>query len=143
MSYSTRWQELFGPLEGDARMALASTAPAPAPPAGGTGPGNLQHTGGPWTSAAGTAGDLHISTETSRAALGPGHEGVTAAGAGLTAVAALARVRKSWEDRLAAVRDECDGLEGALHKVAKEMGETDIQVRDSFAGVGAKSKDRR
>ncbi|MFD5324182.1 hypothetical protein [Streptomyces sp. NPDC127092] len=139
MSYSQRWQEVFGPLEGDARMTLASTAPEP----GASGPGNLKHTGGPWTSAAGTAGELRTSSETSRTTLGPGHEGVTTGGAGLTAVAALAAVRTSWEERLAAVRDECDALQGALQKVAKEMGETDIGVRNEFAKVHGKPEDKR
>lgn len=138
MNYSERWQELFGQLDGGAAMTLASTAPGPGAPGG---QGNLKHTGGPWTSAAGTAGELRISTETSRTALGPGHEGVTAGGAGLTAVAALAAVRTSWEERLTAVRDECDALQGALHKVAKEMGETDIGVRDEFAKVHGKPQE--
>ncbi|XIE80310.1 hypothetical protein AB6O49_24845 [Streptomyces sp. SBR177] len=73
MSYSQRWQEVFGPLEGGDRMTLASTAPEPG--VGSNGAGGLKHTGGPWTSAAGTARDLRTSSETSRTVLGPGHEG--------------------------------------------------------------------
>lgn len=131
VSYSQRWEEVFGPLEGGARMTLASTAPEP----GASGSGSLNHSGGPWTSASGTAGELRTSAETSRSALGPGHEGVAAGGAGLTAVAALAGVRTSWEERLTALRDECDSLRGALLTVAKDMGETDAGIKNSFAKV--------
>ncbi|WP_327418632.1 hypothetical protein [Streptomyces sp. NBC_01233] len=42
------------------------------------------HSKGPWTSASGTAGDLRTSTETSRSALGPGHEGALVLTAGGT-----------------------------------------------------------
>ncbi|MFF5974574.1 hypothetical protein ACFY7C_23940 [Streptomyces sp. NPDC012769] len=101
-------------------------------PSGGA--GELRRSGGPWTRASATAGALGTSTETARSALGRGHEGVAAGGAGLTAVAALAGLRKSWEERLAAVRDECEALRGALLTVAREMGETDTAVGNSFAG---------
>ncbi len=117
-------------------MRLASTASAPGAGAGG-GTGTLKHHGGPWTSASGTADDLRTSTETSRALLGPGHEGIAAGAAGLGSVAALKGVLTSWEDRLRAVRDECDRLGGALLAVAKEMGETEIAVDKSFGPVGA------
>ncbi|MFF2571950.1 hypothetical protein ACIRQF_17905 [Streptomyces sp. NPDC101191] len=139
MNYSERWQEIFGPPAGGATMTLASTAPE----SGASGSADLQHSGGPWTSASGTAGELRTSTETSRSALGPGHEGVTTGGAGLGAVAALAGVRKSWEDRLTAVRDECEALRGNLLTVAKEMGETDTGVRNSFAGVARRPEGDR
>ncbi|MFC7974991.1 hypothetical protein ACFUT3_07110 [Streptomyces cinereoruber] len=139
MSYSERWQELFGPIDGGTAggpsMRLASTASAPAGgPGGGT--GTLKHHGGPWTSASGTADDLRTSTETSRAALGPGHEGIETGGAGLGSVVALRGVLTSWEDRLRAVRDECDRLGGSLLTVAKEMGETDTAIEKSFGSVG-------
>jgi hypothetical protein len=129
MPYSERWQELFGPSESGAptRMTLASATLS--------GPGNLKHSGGPWTSASGTSGELRTSTEKSRAALRPGHEGVSAGAAGLASVASLTGVLTSWEDRLRAVRDECDQLEGALLKVAKEMGETETAIEKSFKGV--------
>ncbi|MBT2438759.1 hypothetical protein J7E93_01180 [Streptomyces sp. ISL-36] len=137
MSYSERWQELFRPQEeavivGGARMTLASTA---SQGGSGTGAGNLKHSGGPWTSASGTSGELRTSTEKSRAALRPGHEGVSAGAAGFASVASLTSVLKSWEDRLAAVRDECDQLEGTLLKVAKEMGETEVAIEKSFKAV--------
>ncbi|MFF7443382.1 hypothetical protein [Streptomyces sp. NPDC008122] len=134
MSYSERWQELFGPTDGGAAvMSLASTAPEPG--TGGGGNGKLKHSGGPWTSASGTAGDLRTSTETSRAALGPGHDGIEAGAAGLTSVAALTSVLTSWEDRLSAVRDECEQLKGSLLSVAKEMGETEVAIERSFKGA--------
>lgn len=130
MSYSERWQELFGPTDGGPAMTLASAAPG----TGGGGTGGLEHSNGPWTSASGTAGDLRTSTETSRSALGSGHEGVVSAGAGLSSVAALQGVLTSWEERLQAVRDECEQLKGSLLTVAKEMGETDAGVGSSFKG---------
>ncbi|MFF4169192.1 hypothetical protein [Streptomyces sp. NPDC001744] len=144
MSLSERWQELFGPVDGEAAvMNLASAAPEP-----GTGGGandRLKHDGGPWTSASATAGDLRTGTETSRAALGPAHEGVEAGAVGLTSVAALKSVRTSWEERLRAVRDECERLEGALLAVAGQMGETETAIEKSFKGVhgGAGTGGRR
>ncbi|GAA3931458.1 hypothetical protein GCM10022244_45360 [Streptomyces gulbargensis] len=143
MSYSERWQELFGPADGGPATRLASAVPGPG---GGGGSGRLRHSGGPWTGAAGTAGDLRTSTETSRTALGRGHEGVAAGAAGLTSVAALTGVLTSWEERLRAVRDECEQLKGALLTVAKEMGETETAIERSFQGVGGpaeKAGDRR
>ncbi|MFG2335287.1 hypothetical protein [Streptomyces yangpuensis] len=145
MSYSERWQELFGPADDGPAMRLASAAPDPGTGGGGGGTGNLQHTKGPWTSASGTAGDLRTNTETSRSALGPGHEGVEAGAAGLSSVAALKSVLTSWEERLQSVRDECEQLKGTLLKVAKEMGETDAAVDASFKGVdgGSKADEKR
>ncbi|MGW6981473.1 hypothetical protein ACWGE1_18815 [Streptomyces sp. NPDC054932] len=138
MVYSERWQELFGPIDGGPAMRLASAAPDPG--GGGGGTGNLQHSNGPWTSASGTAGDLRTNTETSRSALGPGHEGIEAGAAGLSSVAALKSVLTSWEERLQAVRDECEHLKGSLLTVAKEMGETDNATGASFKGVDGAAK---
>lgn len=143
MSYSERWQELFGPPDGGPATRLASTVPGPR---SGSGNGNLRHSGGPWTGAAGTAGDLRASVETSRSALGTGHEGVVPGAVGLTSVTALRTVLTSWEERLRAVRDECEQLKGALLTVAKEMGETETAIERSFQGVGGpaeKAGDRR
>ncbi|MEU1174198.1 hypothetical protein [Streptomyces microflavus] len=133
MSQSERWHEMFGPVGEEPAMRLASAASDPG--AGGGGTGALRHSKGPWTSAAGTAGDLRTRTETSRSALGRGHEGVEAGAAGLSSVTALKGVLRSWEDRLQGVRDECDQLKGALLGVAKEMGETETAVERSFKGV--------
>ncbi|MEU4358254.1 hypothetical protein ACFYNW_28080 [Streptomyces virginiae] len=146
MSYSERWQELFGPMDGGPAMKLASTAPdSGGGGGGGGGAPDLKHSKGPWTSASSTAGDLRTSTETSRAALGPGHEGVDTGAAGLSSVAALKSVLTSWEERLQSVRDECEQLKGTLLKVAKEMGETDAAIETSFKGVdgGSKADEKR
>ncbi|GAA3390587.1 hypothetical protein [Streptomyces roseoviridis] len=113
MSHAVRWQQLSGPTGGAAE---------------------LKHSGGPWTRASATAAEIRTSAETSRSVLGRGHEGIAAGGAGLSAVAALAGLRESWEERLTAVRDECEALRGTLLTVAKEMGETDTAVGNSFAG---------
>lgn len=154
VSYSAGWQELFdlttfpgqgAPSAGEARMSLASVASTkPDTPAGtpGAGAGRLKHSGGPWTSASGTAGVMRTSTEKSRSGLRPGHEGVASGAAGFTSVASLKSVLTSWEERLTAVRDECDHLEGALLKVAKEMGETETGVEKSFKAV-PKTGERR
>ncbi|MDT9680523.1 hypothetical protein RND61_00245 [Streptomyces sp. TRM76323] len=139
MEYSQRWQQMFGlpPDDGaDARLELASAA-ADGGGGGTSGQGRLKHTDGPWGRASGTAAELSTSTEKSRSALGPGHDGISTGAAGLASVASLKSVLKSWEDRLAAVRDECDHLEGALRKVAVEMGETDVAVKDTIAPVKA------
>ncbi|MFF9010472.1 hypothetical protein [Streptomyces goshikiensis] len=143
MSYSERWQELFGPADGGPALRLASAAPDSG--SGGGGAGDLEHSHGPWTSASSTAGDLHTSTETSRSSLGPGHEGIEAGAAGLSSVAALKSVLTSWDERLQAVRDECKQLKGTLLTVAKEMGETDTAIETSFKGVtgGAKAEGQR
>ncbi|WP_051836447.1 hypothetical protein [Streptomyces sp. NRRL F-2580] len=124
-------------------MRLASAAPDPGTGGGGT--GGLNHSNGPWTSASGTAGDLRTSTETSRSALGPGHEGVESGAAGFSSVAALKSVLTSWEERLQAVRDECEQLKGTLLTVAKEMGETETAIETSFKGVdgGGKADGKR
>ncbi|NUK10762.1 hypothetical protein HRW23_01175 [Streptomyces lunaelactis] len=115
--------------------SVASTKPDTASGTSGGGAGTMKHSGGPWTSASGTAGALRTSTEKSRSGLGPGHDGVAAGAAGFTSVTSLKSVLKSWEERLAGVRDECDYLEGALLKVAKEMGETETAVKSSFEAV--------
>ncbi|MEU3606342.1 hypothetical protein AB0E83_12925 [Streptomyces sp. NPDC035033] len=141
MSPTQRWQDMFGAVGDDTRMNLASTDPGGVP--GPSGTGNLKHSDGPWTSASGTAGALRTSTETSRAALGPGHEGVSSGAAGLSALAALTAVRRSWEDRLASVRDECEALQGTLLAVAKEMGETDASVKSSLASIDTKPGEER
>ncbi|WP_331721055.1 hypothetical protein [Streptomyces sp. NBC_00454] len=145
MSYSERWQELFGPADGGPALRLASAAPDPGTGGGAGGAGDLEHSGGPWTGASGTAGELRTSTETSRSALGPGHEGIEAGAAGLSSVAVLKSVLTSWEERLQAVRDECEQLKGSLLTVAKEMGETETAIETSFKTVdgGGKADGKR
>ncbi|MFH9565296.1 hypothetical protein [Streptomyces globisporus] len=138
MSYSERWQELFGQAEDGAAMRLASASSNSGADGGGT--GNLKYNKGPWTSASGTAGDLRTRAETSRTVLGRGHEGVEAGATGFSSVAALKSVLKSWEERLRAVRDECEKLEGNLLTVAKEMGESETAVKASLKGVDVPDK---
>lgn len=140
VSYSQGWQEVFtlsdlpaptgSPETG---MSLNSAGDTGA----GRGAGGLKHSAGPWTTASGTAGSLRTSTERSRGRLGPAHEGVTAGATGFSAVGALTEVLESWEKRLVAVRGECGYLDGALGKVAKEMGETDVAVETSVRSVDA------
>lgn len=137
MEYAQRWQQMFGlpPAdEGDTRLKPASVAPDGG---GGSawGQGRLKHTGGPWGRASSTAAQLSTSTEKSRALLGAGDDGISGAATGLASSASLRSVLKSWEDRLAAVRDECDHLAGALGKVAVEMAEADVAVKDSLTPV--------
>ncbi|MFE2291320.1 hypothetical protein [Streptomyces sp. NPDC059452] len=138
MSHSERWQEMFGPADEGPEMRLASAASGPGTGTGGT--GKLKHSKGPWTSASGTAGDLRTRTEKSRSALRPGHEGIEVGAAGLSSVAALKSVLTSWEERLQAVRDECEQLKGTLLSVAKEMGETEAAVDKSLKGVDTSGK---
>ncbi|MGW1009085.1 hypothetical protein ACWD4X_03420 [Streptomyces termitum] len=110
-----------------------------APGEGPRGSGRLGHSAGPWTGASRTAGALRTSTEAGRAALGPGHEGVETGAAGLAALAELTAVRRSWEARLGAVRDECEALQGALLAVARELGETDTSVRSALSSIDTKA----
>lgn len=138
MSDSERWQELFGPTGDGPAMRLASSSGDPGSGAGGT--GNLKYSKSPWTSASGTAGDLRTRAETSRSLLGRGHEGVEAGSVGLSSVAALKSVLTSWEERLRAVRDECEQLKGNLLTVAREMGESETAVKSSLKGVHVPGK---
>lgn len=118
-------------------MSLAGVGPESSGSSSGRGGGKngLKHSGGPWTSASGVAGTLRTNTQTSRSRLRPAHEGVASGAVGLASVATLTAVLESWEGRLGAVRGECDYLEGALSKVAKEMGETETAVDRSFKSV--------
>nr|WP_274031986.1 hypothetical protein [Streptomyces sp. MMBL 11-1] len=135
---SERWQELFGPAGDGPAMRLASASDDPGAGSGGT--GNLKYSKSPWTSASGTAGDLRTRAEKSRSVLGRGHVGVEAGAAGLSSVAALKSVLTSWEERLQTVRDECEQLEGNLLTVAKEMGESETDVKSSLKGVHVPGK---
>ncbi|MGW0788561.1 hypothetical protein ACWD04_09945 [Streptomyces sp. NPDC002911] len=62
---------------------------------------------------------------------------------GLASVASLTAVLESWDERLVAVRGECDYLEGALLKVAKEMGEAETAVDKSLRSVDTGEDARR
>ncbi|MFG3004012.1 amino acid ABC transporter permease [Streptomyces calvus] len=99
------------------------------------GSGTLRHSGGPWTRAAGTAGDLRISTESTNKNLLSGHAGVSKGAEGLASLEVLKSVLTSWERRLEAVRDECESLEPKLRAVAKEMGEREGAIAASVRAV--------
>ncbi|HEY8980806.1 MAG TPA: amino acid ABC transporter permease [Streptomyces sp.] len=101
---------------------------------GASGTGTLKHKGGPWTKAAGTAGELRTGTNSSGVDLRAAHDGISGSLEGLASLSTLKTVLTSWDKRLGDVRDECGGLEPALRQVAKDMGEVD-------AAVAAKSKD--
>ncbi|WP_327416056.1 hypothetical protein [Streptomyces sp. NBC_01233] len=118
------WNELFGE---PAAMRLAS---ADAPGGGGE---DLAHSRGPWSKAADAAGELRITTAEGLGKMAAAHEGVEAGTAGLSATAALAAVRASWEKRVAAVRDECGSVQSALLNVAREIGEIDENNRLRFS----------
>ncbi|WP_405193505.1 hypothetical protein [Streptomyces anulatus] len=138
MSDAERWRELFGPVGDSPAMKLASASNDAGAGSGGT--GRLKHSSGPWTSASGTADDLRTRAATSRSMLGRGHEGVAAGAGGLGSAAALKSVLTSWEERLRAVRDECEQLKGLLLAVAKEMGESETGVKSSLKGVHVPGK---
>ncbi|MFF8712165.1 amino acid ABC transporter permease [Streptomyces sp. NPDC015184] len=94
----------------------------------GTGAGRLQHRGGPWTEAAGTADDLQTTMSTCRVELRSAHEGMGGGLEGLASLGSLKAVLNSWEERLKAVREECGSLEPKLRRVAVDLGEVDVEV---------------
>ncbi|MGW2864069.1 hypothetical protein [Streptomyces sp. NPDC001205] len=119
------WQrmlDLAGPPS--PAMALASATPG--------GGGDLRHTPKPWNDAAAAAHSLRTDTDTAKGTLTSAHAGIDTATEGLLSVAALKTVLTSWEERLAAVRDECASLEPALRAVARTMGSTDHGVKSSL-----------
>jgi hypothetical protein len=141
------WEQLKAEAAGGsgARTSLAGVTSESSGSGSGTGGGKdrLKHSGGPWTSASGTAGTLRTNTQTSRSRLRPAHEGVASGAMGLASVASLTAVLESWDERLVALRGECDYLEGALSKVAKEMGETETAVDKSLKSVDTGKDERR
>ncbi|MFF9280026.1 hypothetical protein [Streptomyces griseosporeus] len=81
---------------------------------------DLKASKGPWTKASGVAGDLRMATQSGLTDLTTAHVGVGGSTEGFTCTAALKELCASWEDRLTAVRDECDRLEGALARTGKD-----------------------
>lgn len=136
------WQRLLDqagpPPAPPLHLASTSTSPSTSPsPSTSTGGGDLHHTPKPWNDAAGAAHSLRTDTDTARSGLITAHsgiDGIDTGAAGLLSVAALKTVLTSWEERLAAVRDECGSLEPKLREVARTMGGTDHAVRSSIAG---------
>ncbi|MEV4942316.1 hypothetical protein [Streptomyces zaomyceticus] len=128
--YTAAWQELFQQADAGARMSPASAGSG----ADGGGGKDLQHSGGPWTGAAGAAEDLRLSVTTARSRLTGAHDGIAAAGGGLGSLGVLKTVLASWEARLGAVGSECGDLAPKLRLVAKDQGEQEIKVKASFEG---------
>ncbi|MFD9045638.1 hypothetical protein [Streptomyces zaomyceticus] len=129
--YTAAWQELFQQADAEARMSPASTGSR----AGvGSEAKDLQHSGDPWTRAAGAAEDLRLSVTTAKSRLTGTHDGIAAAGVGLGSLGVLKTVLASWEARLGAVGSECGDLAPRLRLVAKDQGEQEIKVKASFEG---------
>ncbi|MEV0735455.1 amino acid ABC transporter permease [Streptomyces sp. NPDC050549] len=104
--------------------------------------GSLRHTNGPWGRAADTADDLKTSTESTKKSLQSSHTGVSSGASGLASLSALKTVLTSWENRLEAVRDECESLDPKLRAVAKDMGETDSTVAAKARAVHVSEGDK-
>ncbi|MFG2756792.1 amino acid ABC transporter permease [Streptomyces wuyuanensis] len=110
----------------------------PADRGGGTpssGGPRLKHSAQPWNRAAATASSLRTSTDKVKADLAAGHAGMAGGLTGLASLGSLKSVVSSWETRLGAVRDECEGLEPTLRQVAKELGGVDKEVGTKSNGV--------
>ncbi|MFJ1575866.1 hypothetical protein [Streptomyces sp. NPDC088182] len=143
-AYSESWQELID-LAGQERQSAASgpMSLASAGSSGGSGGAasrsDLEHSDGPWTTAAGVAEALRTSTTTAKSRLTSTHTGVTAATEGLASSGVLKSVLTSWEDRLSSVRDECGSLAPKLRQVGKDLGERDTKVKSSLQGINTPS----
>ncbi|MFE4370152.1 hypothetical protein ACFRMN_18305 [Streptomyces sp. NPDC056835] len=140
-AYSESWRQLID-LAGQGRER-AATGRMSLASAGGSGSAasssDLEHSDGPWTTAAGVAEALRTSTTTAKGRLTSAHSGVTAATEGLSSAGVLKSVLTSWEDRLSSVRDECGTLAPKLRRVGKDLGERDAKVKSSLRGVDAPS----
>ncbi|RNL71190.1 amino acid ABC transporter permease [Streptomyces sp. I6] len=97
-------------------------------PSGTAGEARLKHTAQPWNRAAATAGILWTGTRRARTDLTTGHTGTAGGLSGLSSLASLHGVLHSWENRLAAVEDECRGLEPALRRAGRELVGVDHEV---------------
>ncbi|MFJ6184736.1 hypothetical protein [Streptomyces sp. NPDC092295] len=143
-AYSESWQELID-LAGQERQSAAS-GPMSLASAGGSGGAasrsDLEHSDGPWTTAAGVAEALRTSTTTAKSRLTSTHTGVTASTEGLASSGVLKSVLTSWEDRLSSVRDECGSLAPKLRQVGKDLGERDTKVKSSLQGINTPSDPR-
>ncbi|NEB73822.1 amino acid ABC transporter permease [Streptomyces sp. SID14478] len=95
----------------------------------------LEHSRGPWASAARTSDDLHGSTTAARSDLAKAHDGMGGGLEGLASITSVKAVSKSWQDRLGRVRDECRSLEPKLRQVAIDLGEADAEVSNKAKAV--------
>jgi hypothetical protein len=114
----------------DARIRLAS--------AGGGDGGTHKASEKPWTAAAGVAGELHQDMQTDITGLGHAHEGFGSGTAGFASAAALKGIFGGWNDRLGAVRDECERLDGSLKTAGAKFGENDVKVKQTFDATKSK-----
>ncbi|MFE1962888.1 hypothetical protein [Streptomyces sp. NPDC059479] len=133
-----------GPAQGgqgqDGRQRLIDMAGGvgvPAPRTGGLRHGGeLRHSGGPWTRAAGAAEALRTHMGLVRGEFAAAHEGMAAGTEGLGAASVLRTVRMSWERRIEIAMGECESLAVHLRAVAREQGENEAAIRASFARAG-------
>ncbi|MFE4177293.1 hypothetical protein ACFRR7_35535 [Streptomyces sp. NPDC056909] len=98
--------------------------------------GELRHSGGPWTRAAGAAEALRTHMGLVRGEFAAAHEGVAAGTEGLGAAAVLRTVRMSWERRVEIAMGECASLAVHLRAVARDQGECESAISASFARAG-------
>lgn len=126
------WEQLKSAARQSAGMQLDQVAGASGSPGLPTrGNGNkddLKHSAAPWNRAAGTADSLRTSTNSTRTALSTAHAGMAGGLAGLASLAELTSVLTSWEERLDAVRDECQTLGPKLRAVGKELIGVDARI---------------
>lgn len=102
---------------------------------GQSGGKGLKHSSKPWNRAAATAHDLGIGTGTAKGSLTKGHAGMAGGLEGLASLAELKSVLTSWENRLKAVRDECEALEPKLRQVPKDLNGVDVATGSKADGV--------
>ncbi|MDQ0985387.1 hypothetical protein QFZ71_002670 [Streptomyces sp. V2I9] len=110
-----------------------SVGPAGVPGAGGG--GDLRHSRGPWLRAADGADQLVAHLGPVRAELGSAHQGLTAGGGALAALAELGVVRASWERRIEQARGECGSLAGNMRAAVRGQSRSNEAVRSGFDGV--------
>ncbi|MBG0853795.1 amino acid ABC transporter permease [Streptomyces spinoverrucosus] len=114
----------------------------------------LKHSAKPWNDAAQVADELRISTNRVRARLDSTHGsiknkyelehyGVSTGTNGLDSIDVLRSVLTSWEERLEAVRDECETLGPKLRQTARDLGSTDVKVKTDVDSVNVGSGDAK
>ncbi|MEV7684087.1 hypothetical protein AB0O64_36960 [Streptomyces sp. NPDC088341] len=123
--------------DGPRRLIDMAAGGVPAPRTGGLRHGGeLRHSGGPWTRAAGAAEALRTHMGLVRGEFAAAHEGVAAGTEGLGAAAVLRTVRMSWERRVEIAMGECASLAVHLRAVARDQGECESAISASFTRAG-------
>ncbi|MFJ1601265.1 hypothetical protein [Streptomyces sp. NPDC088261] len=97
---------------------------------------DVRHSAGPWTGAAGAAEALRTHLGQVRPEFAAAHAGLAGGTEGLAVADVLRTVRTSWERRIDTAAAECGSLAGSLRAVARDLGESDAEVRAALAGVG-------